>query len=365
MMLTRLHKILIGLLAVQLLLVFVFVVGGGGGSSSTVEKPLLAGFDAAKVTRIQVFGPGVDAARPVDLVKKGAEWTLASGYDFPVEPKHVEDLLGAIGKMAAASPVGTKAARHRQYKVADDEFERRLVIGVEGGGDTTVYVGGNAGPRRTAVRLGGDDRVYAVTGLSASAAGTDPGAWIKAEYTKGATDDVAAVTIVHDGKPPIELKRLAVDKPDAGSGSDTAPDPLAPKWAASIGGAPVEPGPNEKLDADTIEQAVGAVVNFNASAPGDPKRDASRPAATITVVRKADKIGASPTTTFDVIADGERYWLKARDLPRAILVEKSRLTSVMELTRDKLIKKPPPPAPKQPDEPGPGGDELPPVPPPP
>ena len=40
--------------------------------------------------------------------------------------------------------------------------------------DITLFVGGPAGARRTAVRLGGDDKVYAVTGLTAYTVGSEP-----------------------------------------------------------------------------------------------------------------------------------------------------------------------------------------------
>ena len=81
MILTRFHKVLIGMLAVQLLFVFLFVVRGGRSASSTVESQLLPDLDATKVTRVQVFGPPNAAApaKPIDLVKKGANWVLASG----------------------------------------------------------------------------------------------------------------------------------------------------------------------------------------------------------------------------------------------------------------------------------------------
>ena len=58
-MLTRFHKILIAALAVQLALV-AFVMTRGDDTGALKEHPILTGFDAAKVTRLQVFS-GADA----------------------------------------------------------------------------------------------------------------------------------------------------------------------------------------------------------------------------------------------------------------------------------------------------------------
>src|ERR1044071_3948152 len=152
-MLTRFHKILIAALAVQLLLA-VIVLTRGDDSAAQKEHPLVPGFDAAKVTRLQVFasdankpeGSDAEAKKPVDLVKRDANWVLASGFDYPVEQTKVNDVLSPIAKLAASAPIATQASRHKQLHVADDDFERKLVITADGK-DLTLFVGGFAGPQ--------------------------------------------------------------------------------------------------------------------------------------------------------------------------------------------------------------------------
>ena len=119
-MLERYHKMLIGLLVVQVvLIVAVFARGGDNGALGT--HLLLPGFDAAKVTRIQIAsGDG----KSVDLVKKGDKWTVASAFDFPVDDARVADLLTPVAKLAAEEPIATSASRHKQLKVAADDFDR-------------------------------------------------------------------------------------------------------------------------------------------------------------------------------------------------------------------------------------------------
>jgi hypothetical protein len=78
-MLTRFHKILLGVLAVQIVLA-VIVLTRGDDNVIKKERPLFAGLDAGKVTRVQVFGPSgpAGAAKPIDLVKHDASWRRAS-----------------------------------------------------------------------------------------------------------------------------------------------------------------------------------------------------------------------------------------------------------------------------------------------
>jgi hypothetical protein len=399
-MLTRVHKVLIGLLAVQLALV-VIVLARGSDSGAQKEHPLIADFDAAKVTRLQISsnaGPGAGSgagadAKSVDLVKKDASWVVASAFDYPVEQGRLNDLLTPIGKLSAAAPIATQASRHKQLRVADTDFERKVVI-TRDGKDLTLYIGSPAGARRTAVRVGGDDNVYAVTGLSITNAGTEARQWVEMSYVKQSREDIAKLTVQRDGKS-IELVRSphapsapsAVPAPaapagagsgagsaaaaagsgsagsagsgsaaaagsgsagGAGSGSGlTAEPPAADHWWVTMQGTPVALAAGESIDESACDRVAGQAIGIDMSKPADPKRDASKPTATITIDHKPTDKTAAPTV-IDVVADGESYWVKDRSLPRAVLVDKARLDELVNVDRDKLIKKPPPPPPPAP-----------------
>jgi len=347
-MLTRFHKILIAALAVQLVLV-VFVMTRGDDSAALKEHPILTGFDAAKVTRLQVFS-GQDA-KPVDLVKRDAGWVLASGFDYPVDQAKVTDVLSPVAKLAAAAPIATQASRHKQLHVADTELERKLVITV-GGKDVTLYIGSSAGARRTAVRIGGDDKVFAVTGISAAAVGSEPRQWVDASYVKLTRDDIAKVSVQRDATT-VELARPAPPSaapagPGSGSAAGSAapppPPPPAEHWSAVVRGAPITLATGESLDDAAIDRLVGQVATIDLRSPADPKRDASKPTATITIERKASGAATPAPTILDVIADGDAYWVHDRSLPRAVLVDKARIDDAVGVDRDKLVKKPAPPA---------------------
>lgn len=338
-MLTRFHKILLGLLAVQIVLAIV-MLSRGDGSAAKKAEPLLPGFDAAKVTKIVVYASGSDKPA-VELAKQGSGWVIASAFGYPADDSKVSAVLSPIATMAAALPIATQASRFKQLKVDDADFDKKLVLTVDGK-DTTAFVGAPAGSRRNAVRLGGDSRVFAVAGPSAYAIGDRPRDWVDLKYVDVARDDLTKVTIQRDATTVV----LTRD---------------GDKWTPSIGGAPVALGSGETVDTAAIDRATGDLSTLDLSAPADPKRDASHPLATITIERKAPPpapdaaagsgsgsgSSAAPPApiVLDIVADGETYWVHDRAKPTAIAIDKSRLDAVVQLDRDKLVKKPEPAAP--------------------
>jgi hypothetical protein len=320
-MLTRFHKGLIVALIVQVALLVV-VLATGRDSGTLAEHALLPGFDAAKVTKLTISS--AESKPAIELAKGSAGWVVASAFDYPVDDAKITGLLGPLAKMSAAAPIATQAGRHKQLKVADDDYERKIVITADGK-TATLYVGGSAGTRRTAVRFGGDDDVYAVSGITPYLAGDEPRDWIASSYASVGKDDLAKVTIAH-GATKLELTR----------GDAAAP------WALAIDGAAV----TEPLDTTAIDRLVNDATSIGATAPGDPKRDASTPAATITLEQrppKADEKSSVVTPApivLDIVDAGAQYWVKQRDLARAVMVDKAKLDPVVQAAKDKLVKPP-------------------------
>jgi hypothetical protein len=124
------------------------------------------------------------------------------------------------------------------------------------------------------------------------------------------------------------------------------PAPPAPEhWNVMVRGAPVALAAGESIDEATIDRLVNQAGMIELSSPADPKRDASKPTATITIDRKATGTSTTAPTVIDVILDGNSYWVHDRSSPRAVLVDKARIDEIVNVDRDKVVKKPPPPPP--------------------
>ncbi len=337
-MFTRVHKILAAVFVVQAVLAAILLTRRDDATANKAEL-IVAGLDAASVTQLAVYAK--DGTKPaVTLAKRGDKWVVSSSFDYPVAEAKVSDVLASIVKMSAAAPIATQPSRHKQLRVDDTGFERKLVI-TASGGETAVLLGTQAGSRRTAVRRGGDARVFAVSGLSTWSIGSEPRDWVDTDYVKVRADEVEKVTIERDGVK-NELAREGT------------------QWKATLAGAPIKLAAGETVDSAAIQRVVNAATSIDLQTPGDPKRDASKPTATITIDRKPAQIGQTAQTgsaaalgsgaaaasqapvVVDVIADGESYWVRDRASSTAVMVDKNRLSEVVELSRDKLVTKPSP-----------------------
>lgn len=358
MTLTRFHKILLGALAVQLALV-VLVFAFGSEPAFVRDAPLLPGFDVKQVTRVRVFSNNGEKPA-VELVKRGEAWVVASHFDYPGDATKITSALSPLGTIAAGEPIATSATRHKQLRVADRDFERKIVIDAAGG-EKTIYFGGSTGSRRVAVRLAGA-AVYSATGVVPVS--SEPQAFVATKYLDVPKAEINKL-VVKRGARTIEIERVKTAAPvtpatpagsgsaaGAGSGSAAAADPLGlaagsgsaaepavDSWKLAIDGAPVTLAAGESIDTDAIERLLGQAGSLDLKTPGDPKRDAAAPLATVTI----HKQGAPNPIVFDVLAEGEpSYWVHQRDNKLAIIVDKYQLGELVPVERDKLVKKPAP-----------------------
>lgn len=361
MILTRFHKVLIGLFVAQLALVAIVLVFGGE-PAPVRDAPLMAGFDADKVSRVRVFANGGEKPA-VEVIKRGAAWVVASHFDYPADAVKIKNALASFGKIAAGEPIATAASRHKQLRVAANDFERKIVLDVEGSGqETTIYTGSGTGARRLALRLGGD-AVYSATGVVPPS--SEPSAYVTTKYVDVPKADIAKL-VVDRGARKIEIERVTAPSTPApatpaagsgsagsaaglGSGSAAGADPIAAgagsdaaaaapdTWKIAIDGAPVTLAAGESIDTDAIDRLLGQAGAIDLRAPADPKRDASAPFATVTIHKQA----GGPPLVLQVLAEGESsYWVRQQGNDRAILVDKYQLGELVPVERDKLVKKP-------------------------
>lgn len=331
---TKLNKILGVVLAVQLALTL-FVLLRSDDTKASKPQPVLAGFDPVAVTRLQVFEAGSDEgsghgpAKPVDLVKKGPSWVLASQWDYPVDNAKLDAALAPLGKLVAGDPITTSPAKHKQLRVGDKDFDKKIVITV-GGKDTTLLIGATKG-KSTPLRLAGDDRVLSASGVPTGALSGTARDWVSPSYSDIPRDDIDKI-LIERGAQKLELDRTT-KQVDAGSGS-AAPAPRP--WRVAIDGAPVTLAAGEAINNFEIETVLSAVSNI-AAEPADPKLDASKPTATVTVTKRDGK-----TVVFDLVTSNLTVWIKQRGLERATSLDKTRLEALLTYDRSKLVSKPEP-----------------------
>ena len=350
----KLNRILLGVLAAQIALVLIFQLRGEDTTIGKLE-PILPAFARDKVDRVRVFdrtarAPEGEADQPaspkgkpgdkpsVDLVKKGSAWVLASHFDYPVSADKVTDLLDKIDGMRTRGAIASGAAREKQLEVADDSYQRKVIV-TSGGKDTTFFVGASAGSRQTSVRLAGQEAIHGVTGLSAFGVGARASAWVEGAYVDIQPDRIASFDVVNAGGS-FHLERAA-----SGDG-----------WQVTVGGQPLVPPAGMEINKGEIEKLAGKASRIFLSEPGDPKRSIDKPLATVTLHLKPEQVpaagadaGAAESTLDQGSADRvieiaatdakDRSYVREKGRNQAALVEALGVTDLVELTRDKLVNK--------------------------
>ena len=346
----RTNQILAGALLVQVLLAVLVLLKHDTNPIGKLE-PLIEGIDAEKVDRIRVFdayppakaeeGAKKDAKgkdQPaVELVKRGSDWQLASHFDYPADGSKVTELLEKVTAIRTRGPLASGKTRQKQLEVADDNYQRKLVLSA-GGKDVTLYIGASAGARQTSVRLAGSDDVHGASGLSAFAVGDTAAGWIDTAYFKIEKEQIASLEVTNqNGTFSIE--------PAAGGG-----------WSVELNGKPVEVPAGQEIDKDLVDRVVSRISSLTMNEPGDPKRAIDKPTVTVTVRMKSEPPPPAPgapdnapppvsepgkeyTIDFADAGDKDKTFVKVRNSQHAALVAALSVSDLAELSATKLVKK--------------------------
>ena len=164
------------------------------------------GFSADAATKIEVSGPelgsGDNSIKTVHLVKQGKQWGLGEVDDYPVRNETVSELLGIIRKLTTGPKVTSRSVHHAKLKVAEDSFERRIVIkytaeeaGQKSERTIDFYIGTKPHRDRTHFRQASSDDVYVVPEIDSWDIGITDGFWVEKEYVSVPDEELRAVKI--------------------------------------------------------------------------------------------------------------------------------------------------------------------------
>jgi hypothetical protein len=179
--------------------------------------------------------------------------------------------------------------------------------------------------------------VLGANGITATGISSAPRDWVAKYYLDVPRDEVVKVEVTKE-KDSVVMDRSAPPAPagsgSAGSGSGVGSGADAPPatWRVSIDGTPLAFAAGERLETYTVETILSEAVQLDAM-PADPKRDAAKPKATVTLTKKDGK-----TIVYDILLEGDtQYWAKDRSSPRATRVDLTKLEAIMQANRSTLV----------------------------
>ena len=189
---TKLQRILIGVLAVQLILAVIIFLPRRGAAGTTA--PLLGEVKAEEISSLTIHD---DQGKTIRLAKAASGWTLPDAGDYPADATKITPVLSKLLALKTGRPATTTAASHARLQVADDKFVRKLDVAASGGASKTLYFGSSAGAGATHVRLAGQNDVFLSSGLSTWELTADAASWIDTRYVNVTQADVTGFSLAN------------------------------------------------------------------------------------------------------------------------------------------------------------------------
>jgi hypothetical protein len=254
------------LLAAQLALLAVMHASARKDGDAEGDVPLLT-FDPSSIDTLRIEDGEGEA---VELALKEGKWVLPGLDDYPAEQKKTDAMLEKLSSLERGWPVATTAGAARRFRVADEDFERKIVLNGNGSQITAIVLGSSPGFRRIHARAAGENEIYSVA-FSAFEAGVDPADWIDRRVLALKRDDIRRVELpevtisIEDGKPAIEGlgegESVAITKVDALLGK------LSTLEIQSVLGKAAKPEyrQDEPLIDFTVSQGSGAPLTYSIS----------------------------------------------------------------------------------------------------
>lgn len=190
----RSQVVLIAALVAQLLLILLLRGPLSRDGSRGDAAALLPELASATVQRIEIADADGNA---VTLEHGDHGWAIPSLGGYPADAQKIEQLIESLGDVDGRRPVVSSARHHAALKVGDGEFERRVRIWSEAGGERPLelLIGTSPNYQVSNVRRGGDDRVYEGQGVSAFDLPGRPDGWIDRKLVDAAVDGISRIEV--------------------------------------------------------------------------------------------------------------------------------------------------------------------------
>ncbi len=177
------------LLAIQIGLAVALYFGGSEQETVTPGTPLL-GVPAEAITGLEISGPEKDR---IIVQKSDAGWILPESLGAPANGEQVTALLTRLADLKKGLAVATSPTAAKRFKVAEDLFERHVVVKE---GDRVVgdfYAGTSPGFRRIHAREADRDEIVTVE-LSTFELPTAVDQWLDKNVLRIKEDEIAAIS---------------------------------------------------------------------------------------------------------------------------------------------------------------------------
>ena len=178
-----------------------------------VDRMLIEAHAAGGASGASAAGTsGAGTLERVELTKKDGKWVLPDYFNAPADKFKLNDVLDELSGLQRGLPIATTASALQRFKLADDNFERRLTLSDGNRVLSTVYFGSSAGARMTDARTARDHAVYDVS-IATYELPTQPSEWFDAGLLERDQDTLSELQVTASGQPTVQLQRQTRQTP--------------------------------------------------------------------------------------------------------------------------------------------------------
>ncbi|MDL1968515.1 MAG: DUF4340 domain-containing protein [Deltaproteobacteria bacterium] len=248
----------------------------------------------------------------VELKKQDGEWRISSQNNFQSDQDKVKAFLDKLLELKKGWPVATTSAAAKRFKVAEENFERKITLSREDKKIDTLYIGTSPGFRKVYARNKDEKPVYAVN-FNDYEVGTKSGDWIDKWVLKHQVSDISHVRL-----PDFSMSRR--DGKLAVEGIDENTEETVVEEA-------------ERLLRKIADLCIRSTI-LGDETKSEYKQD--NPDFSYTLALSA---GESETYVFSKPKDANYYVLKPSHRAEYFKVDKWVVDSIKEVSRSKLVRK--------------------------
>jgi len=279
---------------------------------------LLLGVKADEIRSLAVRDSDGNAVR---LARSGAQWVFADADDYPADSAKIEPMLAKLVELRTSRLVAETPAAQRRLQVADDVFSQRIDLETPTG-TNTLYLGTSGGVGSTHIRLGGQNRVYLVSGVADLGLRAEPASWTNPAYFTVPQGDVVAMTLSN-----------ANGRWSFGEDADG-------RWA--LQGL----APGESLNPQSVQDLLDAASYVALAQPlgrdQEPAYGLAQPSAVVTVVAETESGEKTYTLSIGSHDPGDKtYVVKSSESPYFVRVGEYSLKDLVEKKRESFLALPP------------------------
>jgi hypothetical protein len=202
----RTQLVLLGVLALQAVLILLLRNPFADEPGSVEARTLLPGLEGVTPSRIEIEGGEDD--QKVTLRRAGNGWEVAELDGFPADAQKIETLVADLGAIRVRRPIVSSERYHDTFRVEDDAFEARIRVWSGDAGDpqADLIVGKSANYQTSHARVAGEDAVYEIRGLTSYQLRADTAAWIVKDVFGASPEQVTGIALAN-ASGTIELER--------------------------------------------------------------------------------------------------------------------------------------------------------------